>query len=100
LEKKKSLIVEHDFFFFWKLVPNGVSFGQGEDFKLTTELSENAVFLQPSNQKQLKGNNTAYVNECSFAFKIKLCVSQVTETKFCMKTIRIFLRATSKNTPF
>ena len=26
--------------FFWKMVPNWVYFGQGEDFKLTTELSE------------------------------------------------------------
>ena len=26
--------------FFWKKVPNWVYFGQGEDFKLTTELSE------------------------------------------------------------
>jgi len=27
-------------FLFWKIVPNWVYFGQGEDFKLTTELSE------------------------------------------------------------
>ena len=27
-------------FFFWKTVRNWVYFGQGEDFKLTTELSE------------------------------------------------------------
>jgi len=27
-------------FFFRKIVPNWVYFGQGEDFKLTTELSE------------------------------------------------------------
>ena len=26
-------------FFFWKIVPNWVYFGQREDFKLTTELS-------------------------------------------------------------
>ena len=37
-EGKKSLIVEH--FFFWKIVPYLVYLGQGEDFKLTTELSE------------------------------------------------------------
>ena len=37
-EAEKSLIVEHDFF--WKIVPNWVYFGQREDFKLTTELSE------------------------------------------------------------
>ena len=51
---------------------------------------KSAIFPQPSNQKQLKWNNTAYVNKWSFAFKIKLCVTQVTETKFCMKIIRIF----------
>ena len=37
-KKKKSLIVEHDFF--WKIVRNWVYFGQGKDFKLTTELAE------------------------------------------------------------
>ena len=26
--------------FFWKMVPNWVYFGRGEDLKLTTELSE------------------------------------------------------------
>ena len=64
------------FFFFF--VPNWVYFGQGEDFKLTTELSEkSAVFPQPSNQKRLKWSYTAYVNKRSFTFKIKLslCLS-------------------------
>ena len=37
-EEEKSLIVEHHFF--GKIVPNWVYFGQGEDFKLTTELSK------------------------------------------------------------
>jgi len=37
-EEEKSLLVEHDFF--GKIVPNWVYFGQGEDFKLTTELPE------------------------------------------------------------
>ena len=32
------MIVEHDFF--WKIVLNCVYFGQGEDFKLTAELSK------------------------------------------------------------
>ena len=32
------MIVEHDFF--WKIVSNWVYFGQRQDFKLTTELSE------------------------------------------------------------
>jgi len=42
LKKKKSLIVEHNFF--WKIVPNWLYFGQGEDFKLTTELSEKVQY--------------------------------------------------------
>ena len=37
-DAEKNLIVEHDFF--WKIVPNWVYFGQREDFKLATELSE------------------------------------------------------------
>ena len=40
-EEEKSLIVEHDFFL---IVPNWVYFGQGEDFKLTTELSEKVQY--------------------------------------------------------
>jgi len=42
VKKKKKLIVEHDFF--WKIAPNWVYFGQGEDFKLTTELSEKVQY--------------------------------------------------------
>ena len=30
--------------FFWKMVPNWVYFGQGEDFKLTAELSEKVQY--------------------------------------------------------
>ena len=37
-DAEKNLIVEHDFF--WKIVPNWVYFGQREDFKLATKLSE------------------------------------------------------------
>ena len=33
------MIVEHDFFF-GKMVPNWVYFGQGQEVKLATELSE------------------------------------------------------------
>ena len=41
--------------FFWKIVPIWAYFGQGEDFKLTTELSEKvAIFPQPGNQNRLK----------------------------------------------
>ena len=42
LKKKKSLIVEHDFL--EKIVPYWVYFGQGEDLKLTTELSEKVQY--------------------------------------------------------
>ena len=30
--------------FFWKIVPNWVYFGQGEDFKLTTEMFEKVQY--------------------------------------------------------
>ena len=36
------MIVEPDFS--WKIVPNWVYFGQGEDFKPTTELSERVQY--------------------------------------------------------
>ena len=51
---------------------------------------KSALFLQGSNQKQLKRSNTAYVNKWSFTSKIKLCVFRVTKTYLCMKVIRIF----------
>ena len=44
-------------FFFWKIVPNWVYFGQGEDFKLTTERFEK---VQYSRNQAI---NTAYVNK-------------------------------------
>ena len=53
-EEEKSLMVEHDFFL---IVPNGVSFGQGEDFKLTTELSEKVQYSR--NQATKNGLNEA-----------------------------------------
>ena len=77
--------MEHDFF-----VENSSQlgvFGQGEDFKLTTELSEKVHCSRNQaikNSLKVKWSNTAYVNKWSFAFKIKLCVSQVIEL------IRIF----------
>ena len=37
-------------------------------------VQKSAIFPQPSNQKQLKWSNTAYVNKWSFTFKIELCV--------------------------
>ena len=38
-EEDESLIVERNFFF-WKTVPYWVCFSQGEDFNLTTDLSQ------------------------------------------------------------
>ena len=44
-KEERSLMVEHDF---WRgeIVPNCVYFGQGEDFKLTTELSEKVQYFR------------------------------------------------------
>ena len=73
-------MVEHDFF--WKVVPNWVYFGQGEDSKLTTELSEKVQYSR--NQAIKNGLNEAillsYINKRSFTFKTKLCAFQVTKT--------------------
>ena len=43
--------------FFWKIVSNWVYFGQGEGFKLTTELSEKVSY--PRNQAIKNGLNEA-----------------------------------------
>ena len=43
--------------FFWKMVPNWVYFGQGEDFKLITELSEKVQYSR--NQAIMNGLNEA-----------------------------------------
>ena len=47
------MIVEHDFF--GKIVPNWVYFGQGEGFKLTTELSKKVQHFR--NQAIKNGSN-------------------------------------------
>ena len=49
------MIVERDFF--WKMVPNWVYFCQGEDYKLTTELSEKVQYSR--NQASKNGLNEA-----------------------------------------
>ena len=54
-KEEKSLIVEHEFF--WKMVPNWVYFHQGEDCKLTTELSE--IVQYSRNQAIKNGLNEA-----------------------------------------
>ena len=60
------------------MVPNGVYFCQGEDLKLTTELSEKVQYSRNQAIKNgLKWSNTAYVNKWSFTFKAKLCAFQV-----------------------
>ena len=47
------------------MVPNWVCFGQGEDVKLTTELSEKVQYSRNQAIKNglLKWSNTAYVNK-------------------------------------
>ena len=50
-EEEKSLIIEHDFF--WKKVPYWMYFGQGQDFKTTTELSQK---VQYSRNQATKNN--------------------------------------------
>ena len=49
------MIVEHDFFL--EMVPNWLYFGQGEDFKLTTELSKKVQYSH--NQEIKNGLNEA-----------------------------------------
>jgi len=44
-------------FCFWKIVPNWMNFGQGEEFKLTTELSEKVRYSR--NQAIKKSLNEA-----------------------------------------
>jgi len=46
--------------FFWKIVPSSVYFDQGEDFKLTTELSEK---VQYSRNQAIKNSLHETINE-------------------------------------
>ena len=67
--------------FFGKIVPYWVYFGQGEDSKLTTELSEKKQYSQ--NQTIKNALNEAILLmwiKKSFTFARKLCVFQVTKT--------------------
>jgi len=63
-----------------------VYFGQGKDFKLTTEMSKKVQYY--GNQAIKNSLNEAIL--LMSIIKIKLYVSQVTETKFCMKIIQFF----------
>ena len=56
--------MEHDFL--WKIVPNWVYFGQGEDFKLTTELSEK---VQYSRNQAIKNSLNVAINTAFFQDK-------------------------------
>ena len=67
-------MVEHDFLL--KISPNWVYFGLANH--RTSPKKCNIPLTKQS--KQLKWNNTAYVNKWSFSFKIKLRVFQVTKT--------------------
>ena len=64
-------------------------FGQGQDFKLTTELSQKVQYSRNQATKN-KWSNTACVNKWSFTFKMKLCVFRLTKPWLFMKVIRIF----------
>ena len=65
-------------FFGGEIVSYLVYLGQGEDFKLTTELSEKVQYPHNRQQKRIKWSNTAYLNKKSFMFKTKFCVFQAT----------------------
>ena len=62
--------------FVWKIVPNWVYFGQGEDFKLTTDKSEKVQYSR--NQAIKSGLNKAIllmsINEALLSSKT-LCLS-------------------------
>ena len=70
-EEEKSLIGEHEFF--WKIVPNWMYFGQGQDFKLTTELSKKC------NIATTKQSKSAYVKQ--------KCLCQYMELYFQDRTL-------------
>ena len=61
-------------------------FGQGQELKLNTKLSEKAQYSRnQANKNSLKEAILSYVNKWGFTFKIKLCVFPVIK-----KVIRIF----------
>ena len=73
--EEKSLIVEHDFFF---KVPYWMYFGQGQDFKLTMELSEK---VQYSRNQAIKNNlNEAILLMLINDALLSRCVFRVTKT--------------------
>ena len=79
MKKKKSLIVEHDFF-----GENSCVFGvfgsrRGLQANHGT-VGKSAISPKPGNQKRIKWSNTAYLNKRSSMFNIKFCVFQVTKT--------------------
>ena len=73
------MIVEHDFF--WKIVSYLVYLSQGEDFKLTTELSEKVKYPHIQAIKSELNEAILLISiKKSFISKIKFCVFQVTKT--------------------
>ena len=80
--------------FFWKIVPYWMYSGKGQDFKLTTELSEN---VQYSRNQAIKNS----LNEAILLyFQDKtLCLSGNQDLTLYEGDSN-FWRATSKNTPF
>ena len=77
MKKKKSLIVEHDFFWKNSLVFGAFGSRRGPQPNHGT-VQKSEISPQPGNQKRIKRSNTAYLNKRSFMFKIKFCVFQVT----------------------
>ena len=82
------------------MVPNWVYFGQGKDFKLTTELSEKVQYSR--NQAIKNGLNEAIlltsINEALLSRQNFVPLSN--QDLILYEGDLKFLRATSKNTPF
>ena len=89
LEEEKSLIVAHDFFF-WKILPNWVHFGQGEDFKLTTKLSEKVQY-QSRNQAINKSLNEALLH---MLINESICFSLNKNSNYCYVHMNVVPRST------
>ena len=79
--------------FFRKIVPNWVNFGQGEDFKLTTKLSEK---VQCSRNQAIKNG----LNEAILLMSINEALLSSIQDLILYEGDSNFKRSTSKNTPF
>ena len=86
--------------FFRKIVPNWVYFGQGEDFKLTTDLSEKVQYSR--NQTIKNGLNEAILlmsKKKRYFQDLTFCPSS-NQDLILYEGDSNFSRATSKNTTF